>query len=100
MPRVKGSEGRKSGKGMECSINSCQLSIDNGSVLSLPSMGRLTIAVNGVSGRSDFYVNTLGFTPKAKWASGAYLSQRNLWLYLSADCLFVSYCEFKFTIVN
>lgn len=51
----------------------------------LNGLNHITIAVSDVAKSFDFYVNTLGFTPKAKWARGAYLSLGELWLCLSAD---------------
>ena len=51
----------------------------------LNGLNHLTLAVSDVSRSFDFYVNTLGFTPKAKWAHGAYLNLGNLWLCLSVD---------------
>ena len=51
----------------------------------LNGLNHITLAVSDVSRSFAFYVNTLGFTPKAKWAHGAYLSLGNLWLCLSAD---------------
>lgn len=51
----------------------------------LTGLNHITIAVNDISTSFDFYVKTLGLTPKARWASGAYLCQGDLWLCLSAD---------------
>ncbi|MGK9173473.1 fosfomycin resistance glutathione transferase [Yokenella regensburgei] len=51
----------------------------------LTGLNHITLAVNDVSRSFDFYVNTLGFSPKARWARGAYLTLDNLWLCLSAD---------------
>jgi catechol 2,3-dioxygenase-like lactoylglutathione lyase family enzyme len=51
----------------------------------LNGLNHLTISVSDVSRSFDFYVNTLGFTPKARWANGAYLCLGGLWLCLSAD---------------
>ena len=51
----------------------------------LNGLNHITIAVSDVSRSFDFYVNTLGFIPKARWSSGAYLCPGNLWLCLSAD---------------
>ncbi|MFA9593840.1 fosfomycin resistance glutathione transferase [Citrobacter telavivensis] len=53
----------------------------------LNGLNHITLAVSDVSRSFAFYVNTLGFTPKAKWAHGAYLSLGNLWLCLSADAV-------------
>jgi len=51
----------------------------------LTGLNHITLAVSDVSRSFDFYVNTLGFTPKAKWAHGAYLSLGGLWICLSVD---------------
>jgi glutathione S-transferase len=51
----------------------------------LNGLNHITIAVSDVSISFDFYVNILGFIPKARWANGAYLCLGNLWLCLSAD---------------
>jgi catechol 2,3-dioxygenase-like lactoylglutathione lyase family enzyme len=51
----------------------------------LTGLNHLTIAVGEVPRSFDFYVNVLGFTPRAKWAKGAYLSLGELWLCLSLD---------------
>lgn len=51
----------------------------------LSGLNHITIAVSDISRSFDFYVHTLGFTPKARWATGAYLYPGNLWLCLSAD---------------
>lgn len=51
----------------------------------LNGLNHITLAVSDVARSVDFYVNTLGFTLKAKWAHGAYLSLGRLWLCLSAD---------------
>ncbi|QZN97207.1 fosfomycin resistance glutathione transferase [Symbiopectobacterium purcellii] len=49
----------------------------------LNGLNHMTISVSDVSRSFDFYVNTLGFIPKAKWDEGAYLCLDNLWLCLS-----------------
>ncbi len=51
----------------------------------LTGLNHITIAVNDISTSFDFYVKTLGVTPKARWTSGAYLCQGDLWLCLSVD---------------
>lgn len=51
----------------------------------LQGLNHITLAVSDVSRSFDFYVNTLGFVPEAKWARGAYLTLGDLWLCLSAD---------------
>jgi glutathione S-transferase len=66
----------------------------------LIGLNHITIAVSDVSRSFDFYVNTLGFTPKAKWVGGAYLCLDNLWLCLSADKVAVreDYTHYAFSI--
>lgn len=51
----------------------------------LTGLNHITIAVSDVSNSFNFYVNTLGFLPRARWSRGAYLSLGELWLCLSAD---------------
>ncbi|HGM5489812.1 TPA: fosfomycin resistance glutathione transferase [Serratia fonticola] len=51
----------------------------------LLSFNHLTLAVNDVDRSFHFYVETLGFTPKARWQQGAYLALGELWLCLSLD---------------
>ncbi|MEM6052078.1 VOC family protein [Erwinia sp. P7711] len=51
----------------------------------LNGLNHITIAVSDVSRSFDFYVNKLGFIPKARWTCGAYLCLGDLWLCLSAD---------------
>lgn len=51
----------------------------------LTGLNHLTIAVSDLSRSFDFYVSMLGFTPRAKWTKGAYLSLDKLWLCLSLD---------------
>ena len=51
----------------------------------LTGLNHLTLAVSNVARSFDFYVHQLGFTPRAKWAKGAYLSLGDLWLCLSLD---------------
>lgn len=53
----------------------------------LTGLNHLTLAVTDISLSFDFYVHTLGFTPKARWAGGAYLCLGNLWLCLSLDAV-------------
>jgi catechol 2,3-dioxygenase-like lactoylglutathione lyase family enzyme len=66
----------------------------------LNGINHLTIAVSDVARSFDFYVNTLGFTPKAKWARGAYLTLGDLWLCLSADTVLQreDYTHYAFSI--
>lgn len=51
----------------------------------LLGLNHLTLAVSDVERSFDFYVNTLGFTPQARWRQGAYLTLGELWLCLSLD---------------
>lgn len=51
----------------------------------LTGLNHLTLAVSDISISFDFYVDQLGFTPKARWSGGAYLALGNLWLCLSLD---------------
>jgi len=51
----------------------------------LAGINHLTLAVNDLSISFDFYVNLLGFTPRARWPTGAYLSLGEFWLCLSVD---------------
>ncbi|WP_312073248.1 fosfomycin resistance glutathione transferase [Atlantibacter sp.] len=53
----------------------------------LQGLNHITLAVSDVSRSFDFYVNTLGCIPKAKWARGAYVTVGELWLCLSADAV-------------
>ncbi|MBT0727604.1 hypothetical protein HGT73_09435 [Rosenbergiella australiborealis] len=40
----------------------------------LTDLNHITLAVGDLSKSIDFYVNTLGFTRKARWSQGAYCS--------------------------
>lgn len=51
----------------------------------LLSLNHLTLAVSDVDRSFRFYVDMLGFTPKARWQQGAYLTLGELWLCLSLD---------------
>ncbi|AHG22125.1 glutathione transferase [Chania multitudinisentens RB-25] len=51
----------------------------------LSGLNHLTLAVSDVERSFDFYVNLLGFSPKARWQQGAYLTLGELWLCLSLD---------------
>jgi glutathione S-transferase len=66
----------------------------------LTGLNHITLAVSNVANSLNFYVETLGFTPKAKWAHGAYLSLGELWLCLSVDKVFVGddYTHYAFSI--
>lgn len=66
----------------------------------LSGLNHITLAVSNVANSLNFYVETLGFTLKAKWAHGAYLSLGDLWLCLSGDKVSVSddYTHYAFSI--
>jgi catechol 2,3-dioxygenase-like lactoylglutathione lyase family enzyme len=68
----------------------------------LAGLNHLTIAVSDVNRSFDFYVNLLGFTPRAKWSKGAYLSLGDLWLCLSQDTVSArqDYTHYAFTIAE
>jgi catechol 2,3-dioxygenase-like lactoylglutathione lyase family enzyme len=51
----------------------------------LSGLNHLTLAVNDLDRSFAFYVDMLGFSPKARWAQGAYLTLGELWLCLSLD---------------
>ncbi|AKG71844.1 TPA: fosfomycin resistance glutathione transferase [Serratia fonticola] len=51
----------------------------------LLGLNHLTLAVSEVERSFRFYVEVLGFTPKARWHQGAYLTLGELWLCLSLD---------------
>lgn len=51
----------------------------------LLSLNHLTLAVSDVDRSFRFYVDMLGFTPKARWQQGAYLTLGELWVCLSLD---------------
>ena len=54
-------------------------------MVAVTDLNHITIAVSQLSRSFDFYVDILGFTPRARWANGAYLSAGNLWLCLSQE---------------
>lgn len=66
----------------------------------LTGLNHITLAVSNVSQSLNFYADTLGFTPKAKWDHGAYLSLGEFWLCLSADTVSVGddYTHYAFSI--
>lgn len=71
----------------------------------LSELNHLTLAVRYLDRSFDFYVTVLGFRPRAKWSSGAYLSLGNLWLCLSVDGnraegLPTDYTHYAFTIMQ
>ncbi|WP_431225754.1 VOC family protein [Serratia sp. L9] len=51
----------------------------------LLGLNHLTLAVSNLELSFNFYVNVLGFSPKALWRQGAYLVLGELWLCLSLD---------------
>ncbi|QBE62153.1 VOC family protein [Pseudoduganella lutea] len=51
----------------------------------ITSLNHITLAVADLDTSFAFYVETLGFRPRAKWARGAYLSVEGLWLCLTLD---------------
>ncbi len=66
----------------------------------LTGLNHLTLAVSDVARSFDFYSHVLGFTPRAKWAKGAYLSLGELWLCLSHDKTDIKqdYTHYAFTL--
>ncbi len=51
----------------------------------ITSLNHITLSVSDLESSFAFYVDTLGFRPRAKWARGAYLSVDGLWLCLTLD---------------
>nr|WP_174507121.1 fosfomycin resistance glutathione transferase [Acinetobacter sp. Marseille-Q1620] len=66
----------------------------------LTGLNHLTLAVSEIECSFNFYQNILGFQPKAKWDTGAYLSIGQLWLCLSVDVASQKqdYTHYAFTI--
>ncbi|MCA1179396.1 MULTISPECIES: fosfomycin resistance glutathione transferase [unclassified Pantoea] len=66
----------------------------------LTGLNHITLAVSNVSESFTFYVETLGFTPRAQWKNGAYLSIGELWLCLSLDAVSIGkdYTHYAFSI--
>lgn len=66
----------------------------------LIGLNHITLAVSNVSESFSFYVETLGFTPRAQWKNGAYLSIGELWLCLSRDAVSIGkdYTHYAFSI--
>jgi catechol 2,3-dioxygenase-like lactoylglutathione lyase family enzyme len=66
----------------------------------LTGLNHITLAVSNVSESFSFYVETLGFTPRAQWKNGAYLSIGELWLCLSRDAVSIGkdYTHYAFSI--
>lgn len=51
----------------------------------LSGFNHLTLAVSDLDRSFAFYTDTLGFSPKARWSRGAYLTLGDLWLCLALD---------------
>ena len=51
----------------------------------LAGLNHMTLAVRDIARSVAFYQGLLGFTLRARWDSGAYLSLDGLWLCLSLD---------------
>ena len=51
----------------------------------LHGLNHITIAVRDLDRSLAFYVDLLGFEPRAKWQRGAYLTLGDLWLCLALD---------------
>ncbi|MBT0720277.1 glutathione transferase [Tatumella sp. TA1] len=66
----------------------------------LTGLNHITLAVGDLSKSIDFYVNTLGFTLKARWSQGAYLLLGELWFCLSVDTVSINsdYTHYALTI--
>ena len=48
-------------------------------------LSHITIAVSDIETALSFYSDVLGFTGHVRWQSGAYLSNKDVWLCLSLD---------------
>ena len=69
----------------------------------LSGLNHLTLAVSHLPRSFGFYVDVLGFKPRAKWAKGAYLSLGDLWLCLSLESVVerkTDYTHYAFTIAS
>jgi len=66
----------------------------------LTGLNHLTLAVSDVARSWEFYTELLGFIPKAKWNTGAYLSLGELWLCLSLDTVDekIDYTHYAFSV--
>lgn len=53
----------------------------------LTGLNHIILAVSDLTNSLNFYTETLGFTPKAKWDHGAYLALGDLWLCLNKRLL-------------
>lgn len=51
----------------------------------LTGLNHITLAVSDLNISFDFYVGLLGFQPRVRWDSGAYITLGNLWFCLSLD---------------
>jgi len=51
----------------------------------ITGLNHITLSVCDLERSFSFYVETLGFSPKARWESGAYLEAGNIWLALLID---------------
>lgn len=51
----------------------------------ITGLNHLTLSVSNLDRSFDFYQNTLGCKPLAKWKCGAYLLAGDLWLTLALD---------------
>jgi catechol 2,3-dioxygenase-like lactoylglutathione lyase family enzyme len=51
----------------------------------LKGLNHITVSVSDLDRSWQFYVDVLGFVPRARWAKGVYLSLGELWLCLSLD---------------
>jgi catechol 2,3-dioxygenase-like lactoylglutathione lyase family enzyme len=51
----------------------------------ITSLNHITLSVSDLDASFAFYVDTLGFHPRARWARGADLSVDGLWLCLTLD---------------
>ncbi|MDG1212161.1 MAG: VOC family protein [Paracoccaceae bacterium] len=51
---------------------------------SVAGLNHVTLAVRDLAISFAFYRDALGFTPRARWSKGAYLSSGDLWLALIA----------------
>lgn len=71
--------------------------------MTLTGLNHLTLAVNDLPASVAFYTAVLGFTRRAEWHAGAYLTLGDLWLCLSLDKAAASapargYTHFAFTV--
>ncbi|QIA65014.1 fosfomycin resistance glutathione transferase [Vibrio astriarenae] len=66
----------------------------------ISGLNHITIAVSNLERSMSFYRDILGFTARAKWDRGAYLSAGELWFCLSLDdpCPKTDYTHLAFDI--